>query len=78
LGEGVRSSEALDSLIAHIERQPHVFHLGWTFSELRRKVALSNDDGVAASREFFLGLLDAVSGTNREEILTGLKRMKGR
>ena len=75
-GEGARASEALDAFIAHVERQPENFCIDWSFTRLRRFTTETNVEAVAAHRRFLLGLLDAVSGKSRDEILAALRRLR--
>jgi tetratricopeptide (TPR) repeat protein len=78
LAERDRASEALDSFIAHVERQPEGFRIEWDLSLLRRVSEQSNSQTIVARRRFLLGLLDAVSKGSRDDILAGLRRLRGR
>jgi hypothetical protein len=75
LGEADRAAEALDALVAHIERQPESFRIPGAFPELRTVVEQSKVKAVGDSRNFLLAFLDAVSKENRQEILQGLRRL---
>jgi hypothetical protein len=75
LGEEGPAGEALDTLVAHIERQPEPFRIP-PFSWLRGAVEQSKVEAVVASRDFMIAVLDAVSKEDRQGVLDALRRVQ--
>ena len=75
-GNGARAGDALDAFIAHIERQPKEFRVGWDFSWLRGIIERSDAKSIDTHRAFLLSILEAVSKDSRNSILSELRRLR--
>jgi hypothetical protein len=76
LAEEARVNEALDALIAHVERQAEPFRIPWSFSQLRGVVQQSKVENIVINQRFLLAFLDAVSEESPKRILDGLRRLR--